>query len=319
MQQPVVPIELRVTHKSADAAPEAEIMGYGFGLFVIGDTRFGRIVSHSGGYPGFGSNMRWHPGTGLGVVALTNHRYGPATPLARELLLALLAADATPVRRTRPEARTAAARDAVERLLSEWDDEAAADLFAMNVELDEPVALRKATAATLRERHGALRRDPSMPDESATAFHLAWWLIGERGGRVRVEILLSPEAEPKVQTLSVTSVPEPPAELRGAAEAIAGALATPGAQPMSITWPAGVTTTKDVDLEHVLRAMRATEARYGPVRLGACTAGDGETKATFRLESDRGLLDLALEREADGKALTSISIVPARLEAPHID
>jgi CubicO group peptidase (beta-lactamase class C family) len=47
-------------------------VGYGFGLFVEEHPVRGRITSHSGGYPGFGSNMRWHPETGIGVVVLAN-------------------------------------------------------------------------------------------------------------------------------------------------------------------------------------------------------------------------------------------------------
>ena len=49
--------------------------GYGFGLFIATDPDHGTVVSHSGGYPGFGSNMAWHPATGLGVIALGNLRY----------------------------------------------------------------------------------------------------------------------------------------------------------------------------------------------------------------------------------------------------
>ena len=36
------------------------------------------------------------------------------------------------------------ARVAVERLLERWDDDEATALFAMNVDLDEPLALRRA-------------------------------------------------------------------------------------------------------------------------------------------------------------------------------
>ena len=43
--------------------------------------------------PGFGSNMRWLPASGLGVIALTNHRYGGANRLGHDLLLALATAD----------------------------------------------------------------------------------------------------------------------------------------------------------------------------------------------------------------------------------
>src|SRR6266566_3953235 len=46
----------------------------------------GRITSHSGGYPGFGSNMRWHPETGIGVIVLANSTYAAASTLAADLL-----------------------------------------------------------------------------------------------------------------------------------------------------------------------------------------------------------------------------------------
>jgi CubicO group peptidase (beta-lactamase class C family) len=319
MQQPMVPIELVVSHASADAPSVGEAMSYGFGLFTIDHSRYGRVVSHSGGYPGFGSNMRWHPASGLGVIALTNHRYGPATLLARDMLWALLEAEAAPKRRVRPSRATEAARDAVEQLLGAWDEELAQRHFAMNIELDEPVLDRKTTIAALRERHGALRRDTTEPDESNTPFHLAWWLLGDRGGRVRVEILLSPEASPKLQTFAVTSVPEPPAALQNAAETIVAAMATPEGRPVSIDWPSSLSVASGVDLGLVVRAMRAAEARYGPMTLGPVVAGDGERKATFQLRSTRGRVDLQLGHDPVKDCLDAVAIVPVRLKPPDIE
>ena len=66
--------------------------GYGFGLFVEEHPVRGRITSHSGGYPGFGSHMRWHPGTGIGVIVLANSTYAAASTLAAGLLDAAPAA-----------------------------------------------------------------------------------------------------------------------------------------------------------------------------------------------------------------------------------
>ncbi|HXG27201.1 MAG TPA: serine hydrolase domain-containing protein [Candidatus Binatia bacterium] len=319
MQQPWVDAGTRLSHLSPDAMPDLERMAYGFGIFVLDDVRFGRIAGHSGGYPGFGSNMRWHPASGLGVIALMNHRYAPAALLARDLLQELLRNDAAPVRRTRPAPPTEAARAAVERLLEDWDDAAARELFAMNVDLDEPLAERKAFAATLRERHGRLTRDATTPAESATPFHLAWWLDGEKGGRVKVEILLSPELPPRVQTLGLTSVPEPPAALRRAAELLVGALATPETGPVTIDWPAALSLGPDADPGAIVRAMRATEARFAPVSLGRPIEGDGERRATFRLESPRGRVDLALAMDPESGCLESVALTPVRLEAPALD
>ncbi len=268
MQQAMVPADLRLTHPAADAMPEIESLHYGFGLFQVDDVRYGRFIGHGGGYPGFGSNMRWHPASGLGVVAVANARYAPAGLLAREILAELMRSAVAPVRRTRPGAPALRAREAVERLMERWDDALAAETFAMNVELDEPLESRRAAIEALNGRHGVLRSDESEPAESSTQFHLAWWLAGERG-RVRVELLLSPELPPRVQAFNLTSVPEPSEALRRAAELIVAALETPETAPVTIDWPADLSVGERVDLGAIVRAKRATEARFAPIRLGS--------------------------------------------------
>jgi CubicO group peptidase (beta-lactamase class C family) len=74
--------------------PPAAPSYYGFGLFVDEDPALGRVVSHSGGYPGFGSNMRWHPATGLAVIALGNGTYAAMSSVAELVLRSLLAGSA---------------------------------------------------------------------------------------------------------------------------------------------------------------------------------------------------------------------------------
>ncbi len=66
------------------------LSAYGFGLFVEEYPDLGRVVSHSGGYPGFGSNMRWHPATGTGVIALGNSTYSAMMALAARLLATVI-------------------------------------------------------------------------------------------------------------------------------------------------------------------------------------------------------------------------------------
>jgi hypothetical protein len=261
--------------------------------------------------------MRWQPASGLGVIALTNHRYGPV--LLKGLLDELLRLEVARPRRTAPNAATRAARDTVEGLLSSWDDAVAAKLLAMNVELDEPLAARRAFVETLRERHGVLTRDEDEPTASNTPYHLVWWLRGSRGGRVKAEILLSPELPPKVQTFALTSVQEPPPELWAAAERIVAATATPESGPVSIDWPSELTVGADVDLAAVVRAMRAAEARFAPLTLGRPIEGDGERKATYRLESARGRVDLALTMDPARSCLDAVALTPVRLVPPELD
>ncbi|MEO8470227.1 MAG: serine hydrolase, partial [Chloroflexota bacterium] len=292
-----------VTMPNPDSELEIAAGGYGFGLFVEDDMRWGRIVAHSGGYPGFGSNMRWQPASGLGVIVLANHRYGPSSLLARELMASLLASGSVPARRIRPASALTSARAAIERLIAAWDDDLAAGLFAMNVDLDERLQRRRDALARIREVHGVLRPDPDLPEQSQTPLHVAWWLADDHGGRIRLEIRLSPEAPPLVQTFSVTSVPAPAEALRTCAAAIVAAIN--GAEP---TLPSDLELGPSLDRTALDRIARIVAARHAPVDLGPATAGDGTTTATWRLRGAHGELDLAMTVDAGLARITALTI-----------
>ena len=214
MQQARRSVDPELTWASTEAAPILLGGGYGYGLFIADDLRLGRVVGHGGGYPGFGSNMMWHPASGIGVVAVANARYAPMYRPVMEALAGLVGGSPERVRRAVPWPGTIEARAAVERLLGRWDDAEAAALFSMNVELDEPVARRRAAIEGLQATHGTLTPDASVEPESHGPSHLAWWLRGERG-RVRVEILMSPERPPRVQGLTDHLCPGATAAARG--------------------------------------------------------------------------------------------------------
>src|SRR6185437_8374096 len=136
--------------------------------------------------------------------------------------------------------------------------------------------------------HGRLEPDGSEPVVSDTPAHLAWWLRGERG-RVRIEILMTPERPPRVQKLAIVSIPEPPARLATVAERIVALLEHPAP-----AWPVDVPLGAEVDRDALDRTLRAAEAVWGPVRLGPAIGGDGRTVARWRLPGPRGTLELEL-------------------------
>jgi CubicO group peptidase (beta-lactamase class C family) len=301
-----------VTLPNPDSNPEVSAGGYGFGLFVEDDLRWGRIVSHGGGYPGFGSNMRWQPASGLGVIVLANHRYAPATLLGRELMVSLLGSEAVPARRIQASPALVGARVGVERLLAEWDDDLAGRLFAMNVDLDDPIDRRRDEIARIRQLHGALRPDPDMPEPSQTPLHVAWWLADDHGGRVRVEIRLSPESPALVQTFGLTSVPVPGERLATIATEVVAALNSPGpAIPMDIP------LSPEMDRSALDRIARIVAARHAPLTLGPAAAGDGVKSTTWRLRGERGELDLAITMDPDANLITALTIIQRQPIVPQ--
>ncbi len=317
MQQVHRAIPASVAAASPDAPLDHEADGYGMGLFVIDDVRLGRIVGHSGGYPGFGSNMRWHPASGIGVVVVMNHRYAPATAMARELLRVALdqSAPLAASRRLAPSPPTRAARLAVEGLLTDWDDAVADRMFAMNVDMDEPLSRRHAEIERLKAVHGALVPDPDEPEVALSSADLEWWMRGERG-RVKVGILLSPEPEPRIQDLRLTSVPEPSRDLAAIAARIATMLMTSDAADLASL---DLRPASALDPVAIDRSLRATAARFAPLRLGSPIAWT-DIAATWRLLGDRGDLTLRLERDAVTGDLTALDIQTVALEPPpHAD
>jgi hypothetical protein len=89
--------------------------------------------------------------------------------------------------------------------------------------------------------------------------------------------------------------------------------------PVAIDWPPDLAVGTTVDVGGVVRAMRATEARFGPVSLGPPIAGDGEIKVTYRLISPHGRVDLALELDPVADCLSAVSLVPAKQVPPDLD
>jgi CubicO group peptidase (beta-lactamase class C family) len=154
--------------------------GYGYGLQVRHDDRFGTSADHSGGLPGYGSNMRWLPGRHVGAIALANSTYAPMGALTRRMLEALDDHGLVPAVVVSVSRELQRAAEDLLRLLAAWDDAAADRLFADNVALDQPYAERAAAAADL----GSLRIERIVAT-SATEGTI------HAGGR-RIELQLSP-------------------------------------------------------------------------------------------------------------------------------
>ena len=287
--------------------------GYGFGLFIEEDPVWGRIVHHSGGYPGFGSNMRWHPATGIGVITLGNATYAPVSQLAARMLTAVLGRRARRVApgtvsgspaaerglalapQPAPWPATAAAREEIGRLMESWDDAAAEKLFAGNVALDQPFADRRRRIELVRERLGDPRPDPRRIPESDTPAHCRWWVTGEHGS-AQVEIKLTPERQPRVQAFTLAVPPAAGSPLAAALTGIIGLLGDGAA-----AWPESLPAAPSLEIALVLRRLRMAAAWAGACHPGAYRAGDGATTATIELAGDFAPLLLSVTVGADGQ------------------
>jgi CubicO group peptidase (beta-lactamase class C family) len=290
-------------------------VSYGFGLFAEDDPAIGAVVQHSGGYPGYGSHMRWHPETGLGAIVLANSTYAYAGALARELLAELLGAEDTTdlhaagflVRGPAPAPggpwpETLAASRTVNDLLLSWDEEVASRLFAANVALDRPFAERRADIVRLRDRIGQFRPDENRPAEFDSPAHSRWWLSGERG-TVSVQVRLAPLREPLVQQLILALPPATGSALHQALHLLVGVLNDDAAD-----WPAGLAAAESVDPARVLRQLRMASAWAGRSAIDFYSAGNGETSVTARLIGATGGVVLTVDITDSSGEVRSVEV-----------
>ncbi len=272
--------------------------GYAMGLQALDDLRLGLTVGHSGGLPGFGSNMRWLPHRGIGVVALGNVTYAPMAQLNHRLLHLLADLDAlapAPPVPVSPALRSAAQQ--VAGLLGDWDDGLARSVLAVNVALDDPFERRRADAAALVERHGPLTLAGVTAENAAAGVATLVGAVGE----VKVDLQLSAEKPPRVQHYDTVAVLPQSESLAAAAAVIAARLA---GRP---THGAGL---DDEAIGRFERELAAITLLFGVPSLGAVTACDGAHHARFALHTQRGngvALDLTVD---DDGAVTAVSIVP---------
>ena len=191
------------TGEGLDHVPErVDAAGYGFGMQIVHDQRFGDIVGHSGGLPGYGSNMRWLPGRRVGAVALANATYAPMRLLTRRMLEVLDDHGFVPPVATSPNEALKTAAAALVRLVNDWGDRVADRLFADNVASDESYERRAGAARDVVAAHGPLTLEQiaATLDTDATAIARA----GD-GREVRLRFALSPLREARIQEYTITA------------------------------------------------------------------------------------------------------------------
>lgn len=178
----------------------ASASAYGYGLIDAEDEALGRRLHHPGGLPGYGSHMLFLPGAGVGAFAFGNRTYAPMSRLTVRLAELFQAAQPKPA----PAPPSPWLKRAVEAVVAAYATgriETAEAALAENLLLDLPAPLRNAELAKLRQQLGEGRLEAIQP---AHALSGQFTMACERG-RLRGSIILSPEAEPAIQKLTLAA------------------------------------------------------------------------------------------------------------------
>lgn len=189
---------------AADGSLRLNSGGYGYGLGIRQSCDYRAIVSHTGGLPGFGSEMRWLPDEGIGFISMGSLTYTGAGGVIDQATAVLARTGALPRRQPVPSAALLAAKNDVTSLITRWDDALADKVAAVNLFMDSDKPHRRAQLDQFREQYGVCRASDTI--DAANALRGQWTMQCERGA-LRVSITLAPTMPPKVQYLNVTPLP----------------------------------------------------------------------------------------------------------------
>ncbi|HUL19229.1 MAG TPA: serine hydrolase domain-containing protein [Steroidobacteraceae bacterium] len=188
----------RPGHTGAAACREAAT--YGMGLWVAVDCDLGLTLSHSGGYPGYGSHVLLLPDHGAGIFAFANRTYaGPSAPVW-DAAIVLGNAGFFTDRAIAVSAVLAGAYRAVGAIYQRGEVSAAADQLAMNFLMDRDAAHWARDLSALRKQVGEC--DTAAPVSATSALSGEFtWRCGH--GRVTGSVVLAPTSPPRIQEISL--------------------------------------------------------------------------------------------------------------------
>ena len=195
-----------LTHSPA-GLPQLNVASYGYGLRVAQTCDFRQVVGHTGGLPGFGSQMRWLPEYGVGIIGFGNRTYTSWSQVFDAALQTLLATGGLQPREFQPAPAFVEAQQAVSRLVSEgWNDRVADSMAAMNLFLDSDRVHRRASLEAL---HGEVGRGCRLRPGSTRLENplRGSWLLDCERGTLQASLTLAPTVPAKVQYLDWKRVP----------------------------------------------------------------------------------------------------------------
>jgi len=183
--------------------PCPAISGYGFGLGIATDCNDLKQVGHGGALPGFGSDYRFFPEYGVGIMAFCNLTYTEAYPRKKigELLFETIGLQP----RELPVSDILMKRQKqIIELIQHWTPELEADILAENFYMDQSREFRVSEIQEVLNKAGDFQNINKM--EAINQLRGSFKIQAENGV-VDIFFTLTPEENPKVQQLDVSYEP----------------------------------------------------------------------------------------------------------------
>jgi serine-type D-Ala-D-Ala carboxypeptidase/endopeptidase len=177
-----------------------QAMTYGMGMYVVLDCDLGFTLNHSGGYPGYGSNVLLLPDRGVGIFAFTNRTYGGPGTAVLDAALALNRKGYFTSRTLPVSAQLATAYRTAGLIYSRGEVDSSTGQLAQNFLMDRDAAGWRRDLARLKLNVGECDTSAAISATSALAGKFEWRCSH---GRVSGSVTLAPTSVPLVQEIKL--------------------------------------------------------------------------------------------------------------------
>ena len=189
---------------TAEDQPCRHAGAYAMGFTMGQDCVLGTVLTHGGGYPGYGSFLLLLPDHNVGIFAFANRTYaGPALPVYRTALELQRNNMLLPRRLAVSEALARAYR-AAGAMYAAGSLAPGRDLLAMNFLMDRSAENWAREFARLKDQAGECRTDAPITATGALSGQFLWFC--DRA-TIQGNLLLAPTSPPTIQALRLGVAP----------------------------------------------------------------------------------------------------------------
>lgn len=186
------------------SAVSRQAAAYGMGMIVAQDDDLGMTVSHSGGYPGYGSHVLLLPDRGIGIFAFANRTYaGPAIAVWDAAIVLHEAGLLGTERTLQPSTDLEAAYRGAGAMYEAGSVAAGRELLAMNFLLDRDAAAWSRKLAALKAEVGDCETAAPIEATGDLSGDFTWRC---EHGRVKGSLTLAPTRPPLIQDWHLDAV-----------------------------------------------------------------------------------------------------------------
>jgi CubicO group peptidase (beta-lactamase class C family) len=186
------------------SSPSRQSTTYGMAMHIAIDDDLGFTVSHSGGYPGYGSHVLLLPDRGIGIFAFANRTYaGPAVAVWDAAVALNQAGLLGKVRELPVSAELEAAYRGAGAIYKMGTIAAAREQLAMNFLLDRDAQGWSRDLAKLKAQVGECETGAPIVATGALSGEFTWRCAH---GRINGSLALAPTRPARIQELSLAPI-----------------------------------------------------------------------------------------------------------------